>query len=269
MAIPNCFKCAQIVEKDLVRCIFCAKSFHGFQCVGLTTLQMKTINDVKGILWCCDSCQSTATSSDHLDFHKLVLNKLDSLTNSGKSSTEFDQDDFLSRFDLLIQKVTNIEKKIEDAFTEPELKRKATGLRPLTPTTSGFAKPWSKPRSMEANSKVIRGTAGESVVAPVEVVEELAYFHVSRFNPDADESVMKNWFKTLLNTTELECIKLVPKNILPENLTFISFKIGVKNFLSETVMNSSTWPMNVMVKPFENKPYSQKKNFVVPSQQPA
>lgn len=268
MTIPNCFKCTQIVEKDLVICIFCSKSFHGFQCVGLTTLQMKAINDVKGIMWCCDLCQSTATTSDHLDFQKLVLNKLDSLSSSGKSSTEFDQGDFLNRFDALVQKVTNIEKKFEEAFTEPELKRKATGLRPQTPTTSGFAMEWPKKRPLEANSKVIRGTASESVIALVGVVEELAYFHVSRFNPNADETVMKDWFMKLLNTTELESVKLTPKNISQENLSFVSFKIGVKKSISETVMNSSTWPINVMVKPFVSRPYSQKKNFVVPSPQP-
>lgn len=267
MVIPNCFKCLAIIEKDSVQCIFCAKHFHGFDCVGLTTLQLKAIKDVKGIMWCCDSCQSTATTSDHLDFHKLVLNKLDAISKCERPPIELDKEELNDRFETLVQKITNIERKFDEAFNEPELKRKATGLRPLTPSTPGFAISWPKPRQMEAGSKVIRGTASESIVAPVEVIEELTYFHVSRFNPEADESVMKDWFIKLLNTTDLECVKLTPKNIPKETLTFVSFKIGVKKSLTETVMDSAIWPMNVMVKPFINRPYAQKKNFVVPSQQ--
>lgn len=265
MVIPTCFKCSLIVEKDSVQCIFCTKSFHGFECVGLTTTQLKVIKEVKGILWCCDSCQSTATTSDHLDFQKLVLNKLDSISVSSQQPIGFDE--VLSRFDMLEKKVTNIEKKIEDAFNEPELKRKATGLRPATPTTPSFATIWPKQTTLEANSKLVRGTAGESATPPVGIIEELTYFHVSRFNPEADESVMKDWFIKILNTTDLECVKLTPKNVPKENLTFVSFKIGVKKSVSKTAMDASVWPMNVMVKPFINRPYAPKKNFMVPSQQ--
>lgn len=252
MVIPNCFKCLAIIEKDSVQCIFCTKYFHGFDCVGLTTNQLKAIKDVKGIMWCCDSCQDTTTTSEHLDFHKLVLNKLDAISKSERPPKDLD-DELNERFDTLVKKITNIERKFDEAFNEPKLKRKATGQRPLTPTIPGLAISWPKPSSVEASSKVVRGTANESVVAPVEVIEELTYFHVSKFNPEADESVMKDWFIKILNSTELECVKLTPKNIPKETITFVSFKIGLKKSLTETVMDSATWPMNVMVKPFMHK----------------
>lgn len=265
MAINNCFKCSLMVEKDPIQCIFCAKFFHGFDCVGLTTAQLKAIKEVKGIMWCCDSCQSTATTSGHLDFQKLVLNKLDAISNAEQSPNESVKADFNSRFDTLVEKITSIEKKFEQVLNEPELKRKATGLRPSTPTTpSGFAINWPKQKPRDAVSKVVRGTAGEDTVAPVQVIEELTYFHVSKFNPDADESVMKDWFIKILKTPDVECVKLTPKNIPKETLTFVSFKIGVKKSLTDTVMEPSVWPMNVMVKPFINRPYSPKNNFVGP-----
>lgn len=111
--------------------------------------------------------------------------------------------------------------------------------------------------------KSIQGTS-EDVVANIKIVEASEWFHVSRFEPNVDIEVIKEWFSSILADNNISCIKLQPRNRSQEELTFISFKLGVPKSLTNKVMDPTIWPKNVTVKPFESRPYSSTKNFRLP-----
>lgn len=110
--------------------------------------------------------------------------------------------------------------------------------------------------------KAIEGTS--DVVSSIKVVEATEWFHVSRFDPGVDTEEMKKWMAGILDNTKITCIKLLPRNRNQDELTFISFKLGVEKSLADKVLDPSIWPKNVTVKSFESRPYNSTKNFHLP-----
>lgn len=58
--------------------------------------------------------------------------------------------------------------------------------------------------------------------------------------------------KTRLGTDDVKVDKLVPRGKDTSNLTFVSFKIGIAHELKEKAMTSSTWPLGIRFREFEN-----------------
>lgn len=253
-----CSSCTEDIESSetnlMVTCFACEKHFHGFSCIGLSKPQLKTIKEVRGVLWNCEHC-SVST------FTKFVCHKLSEI--SEKVPVVNDQDAILSRLDLLTSEMDKLKKNVDSLSTSdldiPGGKRSRTGQpRPLTPRFPGSRFEWPK-ASTSNDTQAITGTNVDST--SLKAVEIPSFFHVSRFNPTTTEEELKSWISKKLEITDdqsIKCWRLIPKGRELSNLEFISFKIGVLKELEVKIMDPSIWPTNITVRPFEQRAFLQR-----------
>lgn len=101
---------------------------------------------------------------------------------------------------------------------------------------------------------VITGTDEEdTATSEIRLIEKPTWFHVSQFEPDVDVEKVKAWFKDKLKSSEIQCVKLIPRNRQIEDLAFVAFKLGVPASVVSTVMEAKTWPKLIQVRPFQQR----------------
>lgn len=261
-----CFWCNKlVVESDvIVECYFCTHKFHAVTCGNLTKEVCDAMKKVNNIKFFCDTCLDS-------NLTPLVGKKIDKLTETVEEAVKKVNcyDDLVKKIDSLTTEFAVIKNSVNSGnssiSTGTPIKRFRDGsLKNLTSTS--FVREenddvFQKRRKIRED-KSIQGTS--DIISSIKVVEATEWFHVSRFDPTVETEEMKVWFGEILGNTNISCLKLLPRNRSQDELTFISFKLGVPKSLTITVMSPNIWPKNVTVKPFESRPYSSAKNFHLP-----
>lgn len=87
----------------------------------------------------------------------------------------------------------------------------------------------------------------------IQIVQNPDWFHVSQFHPNIENEVMKAWFIKVLDSEDIKCVKLIPKNRNLSDLSFVSFKLGVPSDLVKKVMDPKTWLKGITVRPLQER----------------
>lgn len=179
----------------------------------------------------------------------------DSLSVSTSTSNNYDE--LIKKIDYLSSEVSNVKKLVNmdnngTPIKNQSEKRLLNGAKRLKLTPQ-----------RQIVSDVIHGSSEVQNSAPIKVIEATEWFHVSRFDPQQDDEDMKKWLTEILDTPEVQVAKLIPKNRSKDQLSFVSYKIGVLKSKRSTVLNPSVWPRNVTVKPFVSRPFLSN-NYHVP-----
>lgn len=252
-----CSYCTEDIESSesnlMVTCFACEKHFHGFSCIGLSKAQLKTIKEVKGVLWNCEHCSIST-------FNKFVCHKLSEISNKQPVN---DQDAILNRLDILTSEMEKLKKNV-DSLSTSDLdipiggKRSRTGQpRPMTPRVQGTRFEWPKMLTSDDNQAI----SGTNVDSTLKAVEVPIFVHVSRFNTSTTEDELKSWISgklALADDQSIKCWRLIPKGRELSTLEFVSFKIGVSKELKEKIMDPSVWPTGITVRPFEQRAFLQR-----------
>lgn len=248
----KCDECLKDIATDndsIITCYVCTKNFHGYSCLGLSRMHLKTFREVPGLLWCCDKCRE----SPSMKFTEMVFKKLEDIAVKNVPNG---QDELLKRFDQLSAEVSNIKKTVE-GFGEtegenPNAKRLRSGLlKPMSPRIPSGSSDW--PRIQNKPVRLILGTDTE--VSTLKVVEQPIFFHVSRFDPTTTNDELQDYIaqKLSIEKTKVLCTRLVPKGRDEKELNFITFKVGIPRTFETSFFNAANWPTNITVRPFEQR----------------
>lgn len=249
---PSCKK--TISADDSVTCFVCSNSFHGVECCGLTRTTFKVIRDYECVKYCCNNCNSSSLAATITTNFKHLS---DTLSSSSSTSSSSNYDNLIKKIDFLSTEVSNVKKLVNmdnngTPIRNQSEKRLLNGSKRIKLTPQ-----------RQVLSDVIHGASEIESSAPIKVIEETEWFHVSRFDPEQDDEEMKKWLTKILDTPEVQVAKLIPKNRSKEELSFVSYKIGVLKSKRTTVLNPQIWPRNVTVKPFVSRPFFSN-NYRVP-----
>lgn len=251
--MAGCMRCKKPINSDDgISCFVCNNSFHGIECCGLTRTNLKIIKENECIKYCCEYCNSSSLADT-------ITTNIKSLSNSlnSSSSTSNNYDELIKKIDYLSTEVSNVKKlvNLDSPVRNQSEKRLLNGAKRLKLTPQ-----------RQLPSEVIHGASDIQDAGPIpgiKVIEETEWFHVSRFDPNQDDNEMKKWLIELLGTPDIQVAKLIPKNRSKEQLSFVSYKIGVLKSKRTTVLNPTIWPKNVTVKPFVTRPFFSN-NYRVP-----
>lgn len=91
------------------------------------------------------------------------------------------------------------------------------------------------------------------VIVPIAAtVESKLWLYLSGFAPQATVAEIERYVQKCLNTNGTVVVaKLVPKNINLDELSFVSFKVGVDLELRESALNSSSWHKGIVFREFD------------------
>lgn len=80
------------------------------------------------------------------------------------------------------------------------------------------------------------------------------WLYLSGFDPSASATQIEKLVKDNLDTDDdIEVTKLVPKGKNLNELTFVSFKVGIGLQLQEQALFGSTWQQGIVFRPFDSK----------------
>lgn len=268
LIMSNCFWCSTPVDSDdFVECYFCTHKFHAIKCGNVTKDVCESIKTMKNIKFFCDSCLDS-------NLTPMVAKKFDKLTATIENVVKKGEvyDELVKKIDNLTSEMAVMKNVVNSGVSSaltlgtPVKKLRDGSVKRRISDAYGHRDSYDDVfpafKKKRGEDKAIQGTSEN--VSTIKIVESSEYFHVSRFNPETETEAMKTWMAGILNNTDITCVKLLSKNRKLEDLSFVSFKLGVSKSLAHAVLDPIIWPKNVTVKPFEDRPYSSAKNFRLP-----
>lgn len=93
----------------------------------------------------------------------------------------------------------------------------------------------------------------ESIPLAASQREEKFWLYLSGFDPHATTQQIENLVKGNLNITDgvVDVAKLVPKGRTLDELTFVSFKVGLDPQLKEIALSGSSWQKGIIFRQFD------------------
>lgn len=87
------------------------------------------------------------------------------------------------------------------------------------------------------------------------ITDETSCIYVSKFKPEIEDSMILRHLHSVgvIESTNVQCKRLVRTNGSGRKLTFVSFKIQVPSIHTNTVLNPLNWPKDTIVRMFEDK----------------
>lgn len=145
-------------------------------------------------------------------------------------------------------KINSILERLPTASARQEIQRKAG------PLVNSRKRPRVDDESRTETSAGTKET-DPAVIIPLAVrqeKEDLFWLYLSGFDPKATEDDIRELVKRNLNTNEtVEVRKLVPKGKNLEELTFVSFKVGVVLDLKDSALSPASWQQGISFREFE------------------
>lgn len=248
-----CDKCAKPVKADeeSITCMgFCEQVTHA-KCAKLNSPFLKNINERKNLFWLCDECvklmkmtrfKSSFSSvgcavSSILDCHERAINDLkQAISNSGKQMEQ-------------------LSKKVQDTVSTPSTSRISTGEPPQKRR---------RDERIKITNPLLGGTKPSTScsVSTVPPPKELFWLYLSRIHPSVTTDAINNLAKECLQCDEaFKVIPLVRKDAVLNEMSFISFKVGMDKQLRDSALNPGTWPRGILFREFEG---SGIKNYWTP-----
>lgn len=246
MACNNCQKV--ISDSDSVTCRgYCGNSYH-MLCVRLDLPREVLETHKRNLFWMCDQC-ADLFSNEH-------FRKMTSGCNNGNVhddvSLESIKDDISGLKEIVKTLTTKIESKpLTPLFNDPRPKPTFPFPVPNTPKRIREDRQGSqfKPSNMRGTK-----TASE-LVKTVAPPEDLLWIYLSAFHPNTSENDIANLARDCLDLgtdAQPKVVKLVPRDMDPGKLTYVTFKVGVSKSIKDKALSTDTWPENVYFREFEN-----------------
>lgn len=229
---------------------FCKATFH-FSCAKLTDTLYKEIIGNPAIFWMCKACRDIMGNARF----KNALTSMDAanveMTDGYQKMVQELKTDIketlIAELKLEIQGGFN---KLSPAIHSPLPRRFQFGNRP---TPKRYRDEDSE--RPERPTKIFRGTGllpnGESHVA-AERTESRFWLYLTKISPDVSEADIQNLAMDRLQTDDVVAKSLIPKGRPLSTLTFMSFKVGVKQDLKSKALDPSTWPQGIEYREFED-----------------
>lgn len=245
-----CEKCANELVGESIKCGgFCSAHFC-MNCSGMTTELQNTFSKNHHLVWMCYACHNLLAKARFTNAVTAVNAANEGIIDALKTEI---RDSILN--DIRSEIRTNF-KSLIDAVPRTPLT-----LRP-PPKVASVNK---RPRDADADddnttrpAKLLCGTGAHnpdvSAAAPQPSSDHPPSFwlYLSNIQPDVADDKVRDMVHQCLETSELKLVKLIPKNRDVRTLTFVSYKVGVSADLKEKAMSSSTWPIGIRFREFED-----------------
>lgn len=240
-----CFACSNdlVVEDEIVCGGFCKSTFH-IGCVHLCAETRTLIQTNSQLFWMCLSCTKMMQNAN---FRQAIAS-----TNEAMLHLEVQQNKVLEELRTEIKQNTA---KINSILS----------LTPRTPKRVGefsFSSQLAKRNRIDGSNsekpQTIRKEQigskedDQSFVVPLARREQKCWLYLSQFDPSATTDDISQLVKRNLETeSEVQAVKLIPKGRKLEELSFVSFKVGVQMDLREKALLATSWQKGIYFREFE------------------
>lgn len=94
------------------------------------------------------------------------------------------------------------------------------------------------------------------------IMAETSCIYISKFKPEIEDSMILRHLNSIgvVDSSSVQCKRLVRTNSSGRKITFVSFKIFVPSIHTNTVLNQLNWPNGTIVRMFEDKSSNIVKN---------
>lgn len=282
-----CNVCSEHVTIHELKCTFCKHYFH-IKCCNVDLSDAVIINKNNAIHWFCDQCNvfsQTDIMVSLLDKVNLLQGSVDKMATTIQSLVEPSK--FHKRNEIISDKnddspASNTRRRVASKrkgseVTDPTVTSKKVTLVTDEASTSGepvhnktFREVVSEhppvtplttiPPSNFNTSSLVAAAANhvlDNGIAPLTTVEGLRWIFLSRLSPETEEIQVTNHLanKLSVNNNDIICKKITKRGSDDVNLSYSSFKVGVKSSLFDAAVLKSTWlPGNIV---HEFKPRSK------------
>lgn len=245
---------------DTLCCRGCNTLFH-LKCLATTNQYynvqlVQLLCAIKQLHWYCDQCH-IGTVNTLIDCARTVR----------------DAEQFLVQIPILIRKfeassTTATTQASSNGSNSMEIgdvqNASIAATKPISSLTSMMGKkvletPRSNKRKNDGNldSQRVKLQALSTLSAPsasangITVLEESKAVYVSNFDPTVDEShILKYLTEQSIDTSAIQCQRLVKKNWKKQKLSFVSFKINAPTNIYDKIIEASFWPNDTVVNEF-------------------
>lgn len=282
----SCSVCNHRIDRNdstKVKCVDCGKMFHS-ACVSSNDIDLANTMQSK-LMWKCNVCEiktkvvdpkfddGAGTPKQPMRFS--LFEKIENELRDIKALTIEFNESVNARLNTLQCAIERIEVlTAENQLLKDDLKLMHSKIQSLensqqknvmesddSPVDTPQPSYAQLVRTSHSSSVPVKATVGTGqpvdTIKPAILVEKW-YLYVSRIHPSVSPEAMIDYVCSKLGNTSKEdvnCKLLLPKDrIIDSTLTYISFKIGLKEPDFNLLSNSDMWPPGVIIRPFVNHP---------------
>lgn len=251
MAISVCCSCAgELVKAEEIVCNgFCRSSFH-LKCVHQSVATRDAVINCSQLFWMCCACTKMMANANFRHAISSTNNAVEAISaEHSKALIELRQE-----MEQNTAKINSILSQIPSAL------QNRTGRRGSTSSNTNRKRPRIDEEDTQSESNVTVGTKEIDPQVTIPLAESktddnLFWLYLSGFDPKASEDEIRGLVQQNLNTTDtIDVRKLVPKGKKLEELTFVSFKVGVGVQLKDLALLTSTWQKGITFREFDFHP---------------
>lgn len=244
--VSVCCSCTLELNKaDEIVCKgFCRSAYH-INCVNIPDNIRDSVKTYAQLFWMCVACTKMM---ENATFCQAIAS-----TNSAIDAGNDGHNKVLTELRNEIKQNTIKINSILNHLPTPSPARFATPRKINLPDNSR-----KRPRvDVEPRTESSSGTKDEdsSVIVPLATRQEkveLFWLYLSGFDPKATEDNIRELVKSNLdNGGTVDVRKLVPKGKNLDELTFVSFKVGINPELKDTALLPATWQKGITFREFD------------------
>ncbi|XP_058817165.1 uncharacterized protein LOC131680471 [Topomyia yanbarensis] len=241
-----CFACTcELDKEDEIVCSgFCTSSFY-LKCVKQSTVIRDSIAKSSNLFWMCNACSKMMQNATFRQTISSTNNAMDAISvEHNKALLEL-----RNEMEQNSAKINKILQHIPAVLNEKIGRKGSSSSSRKRPRLDGDCDQ-SSPNANEGTKDI-----DSNVKIPLAVKksgEELFWLYLSGFDPKATEEDIRNLVQQNLNTSEtVDVRKLVPKGKNLEELSFVSFKVGVGLQLKTVSLLKSSWQKGIIFREFD------------------
>lgn len=217
---------------------FCKSSFH-LKCAHQSIEIRNTIAACAQIFWMCKACTKMMSNAN---FRQAI-----SSTNNVMESMAQEQTKAL---DELRKEIALNTTKINTILERAPLQTTPQISVPSRKRPRIFLDEPPRHDNVSAGTKEI--APDESIPLAAAQMEEKFWLYLSGFDPQATVQQIEKLVKSNLKTDgTVDVVKLVPKGRTLDELTFVSFKVGLELQLKDTALSGSSWQKGITFRQFD------------------
>lgn len=241
----SCVTCNKVFSTtDVVLCKLCDVQFC-YECCGIDRAAINSMKKFANLCYFCNSCKIWFVNKDMTKLLKKIdvivdraAEKLDLIKNLNKIETEVAENRKLINVLLDKNTVDIANKPLSAVVAEPV-------SNPIRYTSPGL-------------TQEVMGTGTQINSIRTVPLPSKKFLYISRFDPSVTtDRIVEYICDKLQNCSpeDVECKLLLSKDrVIDNSLTFISFKIGLKETHYNMLNNSEAWPLGVIIRPFTSYP---------------
>ena len=235
-AACKCHSCTlELQEVDKIVCNgFCRSTFH-FKCVKITTAAWETVSSSANMFWMCNACTKMMANAS---FRNAI--------SSTNAATKLVSDEHTKILCELKKEIEQNTAKINAILHQPRFSE-ITPIRTMdTNEGQGSRKRRRLLDGVDVSGPISRETKEMAPtvsipLAPNRKTSDLFWLYLSGFAPEATIEQVADLVKQNLSTDEtVDVTKLVPKGKNLDELTFVSFKVGVGPQHKDAALSAET-----------------------------